>query len=151
MWNFGSNFWGAIMLWSSEFIKPEFEQSIFTKHEMLNITEKWIDSGNEFKHFEGFWTKIEHFHTTPTSIIFTNFPHHLQNLLCSDFEKKDSCCMTKNMLISLFSFLLLISLTVSSFWTQTSLKFFPRYHFTFRLLFLKHLLKPANQTSWNKN
>ena len=40
MWNFGSKFWGAIMLWSSEFIKPTFEQSIFAEHAMLDVTEK---------------------------------------------------------------------------------------------------------------
>ena len=75
------------MLWSSEFIKPEFEQSIFAKHEMLNVSEEQINSGNEFGHFEGFWTKIQDFHTTSTCIIFLNFAHHVDILLQSDFEK----------------------------------------------------------------
>ena len=40
MWNFGSKFWGAIMLWSSELIKPDSEQSISSKHKMPNVSEK---------------------------------------------------------------------------------------------------------------
>ena len=75
------------MLWSSEFIKPDSEQGISAKHKMVNVSDKLTNSANEFKYFEGFSTKIQYFHTTSTCIIFSNFAHHVEILLQSDFAK----------------------------------------------------------------
>ena len=76
---------------------------------------------------------IKNFHTTLTCIIFSNFAHHVDILLQSDFEKKPHV-LTKKMPISFFTFVLPISTTISSFKTQTSLKFFPQYQ-SYHLLF----------------
>ena len=85
----------------------------------------------------------------PKFSIFTQLQHasysrilHIMLIFCCKVTlKKATCSMTKKMPISFFTFVLLISMTISSFQTQTCFKFFPAISFTFRPLFSKNIVQ----------
>ena len=104
-----------------------------------------------FKHFKGFWTKIQHFHTASTCIIFSNFAHHVDILLQSDFGKSHMLYDEKDA-DTVFHFFVANFLDNIVVLDTNAFQVFSAISFTFRPLFSpEYLSKPANQTTRNKN
>ena len=86
----------------------------------------------------------------PKFSIFTLLQHasysrilHIMLIFCCKVtQKKATNSMTKKMQISFFTFVLLISKTMSPFQTQTSLKCFPRHYLLFAHFFHKNFQNP---------